>query len=81
MKPKTEMLPKYQRANGRVEIGFVSKKTSNNLLYLFQLGCLKGMIPKKSTIASIDNKERKQINERVCSRNSRNRSTCFPCKD
>ena len=46
MKPETEMLPKYQRANGRVEIGLVLKKTSNNLSHLFQSGCLKAMIPK-----------------------------------
>jgi len=46
MKLETEMLPKYQRANGRVEIAFVSKKNAFSLAHLYQSGCLKALMPK-----------------------------------
>lgn len=46
MKLETEMLPKYQRANGRVEIAFVSKKNTYSLDHLYQSGCLKALMPK-----------------------------------
>ncbi len=46
MKLETEILPKHQRAKGRVEIGFVFKKNSYSLAHLYQSGCLKALLPK-----------------------------------
>ena len=46
MKLEPEMLSKYQRAAGRVEIAFLSKKNVFSLAHLYQSGCLKALMPK-----------------------------------
>ena len=46
MKLDVKTLPKLQRSNGRVEIGFISKNNSHSLAHLHQSGCLKALMPK-----------------------------------
>ncbi|PQM61626.1 MAG: urease accessory protein [Rhodobacteraceae bacterium] len=46
MKLEADILPKFQRARGRLELGFTSKKNLNCLSHLHQSGCLKALIPK-----------------------------------
>ena len=46
MKNDVEALPQFQRATGRVEIGFISKSNSYSLAHLHQSGCLKALMPK-----------------------------------
>ena len=54
MNVKTEILPKLQRARGRIELGFSFKKSLNCLSHLHQSGCLKALIPKNySTVPDV----------------------------
>ena len=46
MTSDVEILPKLQRAQGRVEVGFICEKNVNRLSHLHQSGCLKALIPK-----------------------------------
>ena len=46
MQHDTKPLPEFQRAQGRVELGFSFQSNFNYLEHLYQAGCLKALIPK-----------------------------------
>ena len=54
MKIEAEILPKLQRASGRIELGFIFKNNLHSLSHLHQSGCLKALIPKNySTVPDV----------------------------